>query len=318
MQELNPLVLVIVTVVTLWIIGKLLARTSVKIESSNPKKQIRGIKVGNQLHVVGLNEISLKSLKDILAKKNHKSLSFFIAFYKPTFVELDECVTTLRTRFCSFLGKSVNEASEIEKIAAANRVLLSDQPRRYNFSGLNRAELRQLYQFEIKNQRRINYDFITRFGNNADFMEQFELFNKFQSSSKFTQFITQDNKHRTTIESLVSAGFILQGRKIELKERLSVLSIDQLKNIALELKTSIDFKSKVDALAMIASMPGSAAQLAMIYNIDDLFLAKPESFHVKEIENEWSVYQTYAKLIIGIKNDEYDSSNSSLLVNGFK
>ncbi len=318
MQGTNPLLLVIVTVVGLWILGKFLARASAKIESFNPKKQIRGVKVGNQLHVVGLNDKSLDALKELLINKNVKDLSFFIAFYKPNFVELEECVATLRTRFSSFLGKPVSEASEIEKIAAANRVLLSDQTRRYNFAGLNRAELRQLYQLEAKNQRQINYDFITRFGGHEDFMEKFKLFNELQESSKSAQLITPESKRREEVEALVDLGLVLRGRKIELKDRLSVLSIVQLKDIALELKVNIDFKSKADALNTIANMPGSAVYLAMIYNIDDLFLVKPEEFRVKEIENEWSVYSSYSKLIVGIENDEFNSSNASMLVNGFK
>jgi len=318
MQGTDPLLLVFVAVVSLWILGKFLTRASSKIESYNPKKQIRGVKIGNQIHVVGLNEKSLDVLKELLINKNVKELSFFIAFYKPSFVELDECVTTLRTRFASFLGKPVSEASEIEKIAAANRVLLSDQTRRYNFAGLNRAELRLLYQLEVKNQRQINYDFITKFGGHEDFIEKFKLFVELQESSKSAQLISADSNRRADVEALVDLGLVLRGRKIELRDRLSVLSITQLKDIALELKVNIDFKSKADALITIANLPGSAVYLAMIYNIDDLFLVKPESFQVKEIENEWSVYSTYSKLIAGFENDEFNSSHTSMLANGFK
>jgi len=315
---MSPLMLVIVTIVTLWIFGKFLARASVKIESTNPKKQIRGIKVGNQLHVVGLNDASLELLKDILINKDIKRLSFFVSFYKPTFVELEECVTTLRTRFNSFLGKPIKESSEIEKIAVANRVLVSDQPRRYNFGALNRAELRQLYQFEAKNQRQINYDFITKFGGNEDFIDLFRLYNELKRSAQFAQFIPQDSKFRSQVESLVKAGLVLQGRKMELSDRLSVLSIAQLKDIALELKISVDFKSKADALETIAKLPGSAVRLAMIYNIDDLFLVIPETFNVKEIEDEWSVYVTYAKLIAGYEREELNTESSNILVDSLK
>ena len=310
---MSPLMLVIVTVVTLWIFGKFLARASVKIDATNPKKQIRGIKIGNQLHVVGLNDVSLELLKDILISKDIKRLSFFVSFYKPTFVELEESVTTLRTRFNSFLGKPIKESSEIEKIAAANRVLISDQPKRYNFGALNRAELRQLYQFESKNQRQINYDFITKFGGNDDFMDQFRLFNELKRGAQFAQYIPKESKHRSTLESLVKSGLVLQGRKIELQDRLSVLTISQLKDIAQELKISVDFKSKDEALETIAKLPGSSVRLAMIHDMDDIFLVLPETFNVKEIEDEWSVFSTYAKLIAGFDNEELNLGNNTLL-----
>jgi len=115
---------------------------------------------------------------------------------------------------------------------------------------------------------------------------------------------------------MVKSGLVLQGRKIELHDRLLVLTINQLKDIAVELKISTDFKGKDDALEAIVKLLGSSVRLAMIYNMDDIFLVLSENFNVKEIEDEWSVYSTYAKLVAGFDNEELNLGNNTLLADG--
>ena len=315
MDNNNPLALVLITIIILWVIGKLLARAQIKIEATSARSQIRGVKLGNQLHVSGLSDSNLQTLKSIILSRDIKMLSYFIAYYKPTFIKLEECISTLRTRFNAFLAKPLDNASEIEKIAAANRVLLADQPKRYNFSALNRAELRNLYEFDEKKQRQINYEFIAKFGGDHNFMDLFNLYVKLRSNANQVQYIPKTNELRNTVENLVNSGIAIQGRKIPLNERLSVLSISQLNEIAGELKITESYISKDEATDAIAKIPGSAILLAMIYNIDDLFLVRDEDIDEKAVDKEWSVYLTYAKLIFGTEYDSTSTSNSTLLAN---
>ena len=134
-------------------------------------------------------------------------------------------------------------------------------------------------------------------------MDNFQVYTQLVNDTALTMQAKSDHQFRRQLEKFVETGIAQQGRKIPLKERLEVLSFDQLKQMAQELKVTTEFSSKSEAAEALAQMPGSAVHLSMIYESDDIFYIKAESVDAKSIEDEWYMLHAYARLLIeSLKN----------------
>ena len=295
MFKIAPLLIVIATYTLLWTLGKLLSRASRHSEEQRTSK-VRGTQVFPHMHVVGLNENGVEELKSLIESKDIDSLSTFIALKKPGFVELDNYIDTLRQRFMLILNKPVQAATDIERITAVSTIDTANTPNGYDFSQISKSELRTLIEHDPKSRRVINHEFMNRFGD-ARFMETFSVYKQLSSEFPVTLLLAEDEQNRRELEVMVKTGIAMQGRKIPLQDRLSVLKYTQLRNMAKELKLDKDFKRRSDATAALAEIPGAAILLAMQVNIDDIFMIKPEPIDIEAVENEWAVISSYAKLI---------------------
>jgi hypothetical protein len=298
MFKLVPLFIVVITLLTLWLIGKLL--TAIANRPADLKAiAVRGTAITPNCHVVGLNESGVDELKSLIAVKDIEHLAIFIALKKPSFIELDKYIESLREKFLAIIKKPARAASEIEKITAASLIDTSQTPKGYDFSQITRADLRALLEYDSKRRRSINQDFINRFGE-FQFMENFNTYKEICSFVPVTILVGENDLRRKRIDVLVKTGLALQGRKIPLQDRLGVLKLNQLREMGKELKLKTEFKRRSDATEALAEVPGSAILLAMLVNIDDIFMIKTEAIDIDAVDLEWTVINSYAKLLCHI------------------
>ena len=296
MTSAEPLVLVLTTVVVLWFVGARLNKVN-SLASNLHTPRSRGTEITPYLHVLGLNEHQCNELKAIVQHNEELALKKFIAYYQPGIEELDRYIDHLRKRFLENLGKPLANASDIEKIAAANRLLLNDQPEPYDFTVLSKSEIRILLEFGSRNKGyAVTKEFIQNFGD-AQFLENFNAYKQLMHNQDRTLYIPKKDSSRPLLDMLANNGVVLKGRKIALKDRLRVLPLKQLNDMARELKIRKTFQSHDHAVETLATAPGSAILLAMVYSVDDLFYLAPNAVDVAAIEHELNVWSAYAKLI---------------------
>lgn len=297
MDDSNPLFYVALAYLVLWVIAKLLAKGPLSEQTRKFRPSNRGgVKFAAGMRVTGLDTAGIDELKTLIDNKDEYNLVNFIAIRRPNFVELEEYFNILRERFFGLLEKDIHDATEIEKISAANRVLLTDHPKHINIKSLNSPQLRNLYAYNPEENHNIDHEFINRFGGEG-FMERFAKYIRLRRDRSITVLVTKDDLHRADYEELLDSGLIQQGRKIALKDRLMVLKFGQLIDIASDLKVDNNFKTVEEAAKYLADTPGSATALAMTHAIDDIFHVDASSFDEQQIEMEWAAMQAYSNVL---------------------
>lgn len=293
----EPLFIVIAVLTVLWFVGWLLNKIQSKSSSYSGQSPHNGVEISPYLHVMGLNESQCNELKAILEHGDNATLVKFIAYYRPRFIELDYYIDSLRKKYLQVLNKPVEKATEIEKIAAVNRVPLDNQPHDFDFDSLTKAELRTIYDFNPGFDSALDEQFIKIFGD-IDFLENFKVYTQLMKNSDgVTVFVTKKDPQRPVMEMLTANGVVRRGRRIELKDRLRILSLEQLNKMAKELKIQKIFQTHENAVNSLAQVPGSAILLAMIYSIDDLFFLHPYAVDIKAIQRELALWNSLAKLL---------------------
>jgi hypothetical protein len=295
MTSAEPLLLVLIVLAILWIVGAQLNKTH-PLPTRRPQPKAQGKEITPYLHVTGLQDFQCNELKAIVSHCDELALKKFIAYYRPGIVELDHYIQLLYKRFLDNLGKPPASASDIEKIAAANRVLLNDQPDPYDFTILTKADMRLLLEFGELKGHDVNEEFVQRFGD-ANFIENFNAYKQLLRNQERTLYVPKKDDQRPLLDLLASHGVVLKGRKIELQNRLRILPLSQLNDMARELKLRKTYQSHEHAVQSLAKAPGSAILLAMIYSIDDLFYLRPKAVDMDAVERELNVWTAYAKLI---------------------
>jgi len=299
MEDQLPLIIVIVAAIVLWGIGKLVTKMSLQLPTTEiPKSSGRGKIFAEGLHVDDMSNVLIKEAQEIITLQDEKKLTYFLARYRPSFIELDEFIAGLRSKYFTNLGKPTNLASDSEKTDAINQLALDNAPPHLDFSNINRAELRSLVEKNLKSDQLITVEFMDRFGG-TDFFENYQIYSQLASQQNTTVHATPVHQYRKQLEALVESGIAQQGRKIPLKERLEVLSFEQLKEMAVELKVNRQFHSKSEIATELSQMPGSAVHLSMIHETDDIFYITADTNDPKSIEDEWHMLNAYAKLLIG-------------------
>ena len=307
MLEQIPLIIVIATVLALWGLGVYLSKLS---EGLSPLSTVAARPMGkifaDGLHIEELSNVLVKKAQDSISQQDEKELIYFLARYRPRFIELEEYLADLRSQYFAGLGKPSNLASEADKINAVNNLQLDAAPSCIDMSAINTAELRYLVEKNLKSSHVINNEFLERFGG-AEFYDNFQVYTQLCNQQDTTIHAKPDNQYRQQLEALVQTGVALQGRKIPLKERLEVLSFSQLKEMATELKVNKQFADKSEISEALAQMPGSAVHLSMIYESDDIFYIKAEQTDAQSIEDEWQMLNAYAKLLIASLSNAFIS-----------
>ncbi|WP_455208866.1 hypothetical protein [Kaarinaea lacus] len=303
MEDQIPLIIVIASIGLLWALGNYLSKLSQGLTVVAPPSRIpHGKLFADGLHIAEMSNVLVKELQDTIIHQDDKDLVYFLARYRPDFIELEEYLAELRSQYFTLLGKPSNLASEAEKITAINGFQLDAAPACIDINALNKAELRSLIEINLKTNHLISNEFMEHFGG-KDFMDNFQVYTDLVGQESVTLHAKTDHRYRRQLEKFVETGIAQQGRKIPLKERLEVLSFNQLKDMAKDLKLTTEFTSKSDAASALAQMPGSAVHLSMIYESDDIFYIKAESVDAKSIEDEWYMLNAYARLLIeSLKN----------------
>ena len=302
MRDLNPLLLVALSLVILWLVGKGLARASKRltnVRSLKRRAQIlkkTSVEIMPGLHVGGLDERLTKELSSIIDKKDELKVAIFLAIHRPIFYEIEDFIDKLREQFTYLVGANVEEASEFDKISAANSLQIPQHPQSFRFNKINRSELRLLYECDPDIPPMIDKTFIETFGGLL-FMENFIMYDHLCLQQPAIFHIPKDNELRRLFETFVKTGLALQGKDIPLEERLHVLNLDQLQDLAKEVKLEREFKNKNEAAAALAAVPSASVLLATLYPTAELFLLKDEERDVRRIEKEWGVLSLYARLL---------------------
>jgi len=307
MLEQIPLIIVIATVLALWGLGVFLTRQS---ENLAPASVIPAVPAGkifaDGLHVEEMSNVLIKEAQQIINRQDERELTYFLARYRPRFIELEEYLADLRSQYFTNLGKPSSLASEADKFNAVNNLHLENAPSLLDMSAINSAQLRYLIEKNINSSNFISSDFMDRFGG-IDFYDNFQVYTQLCGEHAVTIHARYDHQYRQQLEALTATGVVVQGRKIPLKERLEVLSFNQLKDMATELKVNKTFADKSEIAATLAPMPGSAVHLAMIHEPDDIFYIKAEPVDPKSIEDEYNLLNAYAKLLIGSLRNSFVS-----------
>ena len=240
--------------------------------------------------------------QEIITSQNENELAYFLARYRPEFIELEEYLADLRSQYFALLGKPSNIASEAEKINAVNSLALDDAPESLDMSAVDNSDLRYMIEKTLKSSNKISNEFMESFGG-KEFYDNFHVYTELANQHDKTLHIDEEHQYRKQMELFVETGIAQQGRKIPLKERLEVLSFNQLKEMAMELKVNQQFNDKPEIAETLAQMPGSTVHLAMIFKQEDIFYLNADPVDVKSIEDEWALLNAYAKLLIGsLKN----------------
>jgi hypothetical protein len=302
MRDFNPLLLVALSLLILWLVGKALARASKRIsnvQSLKRRAQIlkkTSVEIRPGLHVGGLDEKLTKELSTIIDKKDELKAAIFLAIHRPIFYEIEDFIDKLREQFTFLVGANVETASEFDKITAANNLQIPQHPQAFRFDKLNRSELRLLYETNPDTPPLIDKAFIEKFGGLL-FMENFIMYDHLCMQQPAIFHIPKDNELRRLYETFVKTGLALQGKEIPLAERLHVLNLEQLKDMAKEVKLDREFKTKKEAVAALAAVPSASVLLATIYPTTELFLLVNEERDVRRIEREWGALSLCARLL---------------------
>ncbi|MCI0505977.1 MAG: hypothetical protein L0Z73_07670 [Gammaproteobacteria bacterium] len=303
MADQIPLIIVIITIASLWAAGKYLSRLSQGITVIAPTSSVPQGKIfADGLHIADMSNVLMRELQETISRQDDKELVYFLARYRPNLVELEKFFDDLRSQYYTLLGKPSKLATEAEKITAINEIQLDAAPACIDINALNKAELRSLIENNLKTNRLITSDFMERFGG-RDFMDNFQVYAQLVDQQPVTIHANSEHQYRRQLEAFVKTGIAQQGRKIPLKARLEVLSFNQLKDMLRDLKITTEFSTKSELSGALAQMPGSAVHLSMIYEPDDIFYIKAEAADAKSIEDEWYMLHAYARLLIeSLKN----------------
>lgn len=302
MQDLNSLYLVGFSILSLWLTGRLLSRASNRIsnvQSLRRRAQIlkkTSIEISPGFHVGGLDDSLVKELVGLINKKDELKVTIFLAIHRPIFYEIEDFIDKLREQFTFLLGVNVEEASEFDKISAANSLQIPNHPEAYRAKQLNRTELRLLYEFDPDTPHVIDKELIEKFGGLL-FLENFIMYDHLCLEDPAIFHIPKDNELRRLFEVFVRTGLALQGKDIPLEARLCIMNLEQLQDLAREVKLPTEYKTKADAVKALSDVPSSSVLLATIYPAAELFLLQDIERDVKKIEKEWAVLSLYAKML---------------------
>lgn len=302
MYDLKPLFLVGLSIVSLWLMGKGFARAAKRItnkQSLRRRAQIlkkTSIEILPGLHVGGLDEKFSEELLALINKKNELKTAIFLAIHRPIFYELEDLIDKLRDQYAFLVGVNADEASEFDKISAANSLQIPHHPQAFRFHKLNRSELRMLYEYDCDMPPVIDKGLIEKFGGLL-FLENFIMYDHLCLEVPAVFHIPKDNELRRLFETFTKTGLALQGNDISLQDRLHVLNLEQLQAMAKEVNLERECQSKADAAEALAELPDTAALLTSKYPLEELYLLVDEPRDVQKVEREWAVLSLYAKLL---------------------
>ena len=297
-----PLLIIMATIMALVTIQRALTRIDdptkeVEQKEVKPptKPKPRGIPFLSGLSVIGLNERGADHLKSLIQRGDVAVLSAYLASHRPGILELDDFLKELRISFFDSLPDVANKSDPYVIHKAIKTFTLPTPPTGISFKQLDIQEYEASITFDPNSQRLVTRDIMTQFGGHS-FDKCFEYYRTHEKSA--AMHISSLNPDREIIEILTDSGIADKGRHIPLPIRLTVLKMNQLRQMCKDLNHDTKFTRKQDATEALAKMPGSAVLLSMQYVVDDLFVLNPIDNEASDIKREWSYLSAYAKLLI--------------------
>ena len=301
-----PLLIIMGTIVALVAIQRALTKTdeapvAQKEETAPPPPppKPRGIMLFPGLSVIGLDERGIEHLKSLISKGDGPALTAFLAIHRPGILELDGYLKQLRADFNAALPDVANKTS-MQNIRNTLKMFTPPKPPAgIHFELLSNSEHEEIVTFDPKPQRLVTRDLMARFGGHK-FSKYFGYYCAHNKS--VTMNVTPLDPDRPMLEALAESGVANKGRHIPLKTRLTVLKMNQLRQMCKDLNRDTKFTRKRDAAEALSQIPGAAVLLSMSYVVDDLFALNPIEYETYDINREWNYLSAYAKLLISRMN----------------
>ncbi len=284
MPDTTPLLIVAGTLAILLLIQQWLAQVSKRAKAAKidaKTEQAEGKPLLKGLSVIGLDERGISSLRTLMKDTDSMALATFLAFNRPTVRELDSYLQHLFAQF----------RNAPDAVTAAS---LPAPPAGMRIDALSTTERNLLLNRDPHQPRHINRALMARFGGHA-FLPHFSLYNS--RDCAVTLHVPPFDAHRKLFETLAKSGIASRGRQIPLQQRLSVLKMQELRQMGKDLKLARKFTRKADATEALSQIPGAAVLLSMQYVIDDLFMLNPLDVDPHAIEQEWAWLVACAKLL---------------------
>jgi len=240
------------------------------------------------LHIDGLTTSHRLELKELIKKKDKLRLAIFFAANQPIFQEVESLLERIQ-------GQQALEYNKLANIISDSKnTLNNNQPEKC--SSLTQSDIHSILAHNKSNRKFINKDFILKFGN-LFFMENFIMYNHLCRINPAIFHIPLNSELRRMFETFVKTGLAIQGYSVALEDRLHILNLKQLQAIANEININKTFSTVHEAAVTLAKAPMSVVRLASKYPSDELFLLKQENWDMDAVEQEWSAYSAYAKLV---------------------
>jgi len=284
MPDTAPLMIIAGALLILLLIQQWLAQVGKRLEAAKLVTKTaspQGKPLLNGLSVMGLDERGTSSLRALIKDADSVALATFLAFNRPTVQELDNYLQHLFEQF----------RNATDAITATS---LPTPPAGMRIGALSTTERNLLLHRDPHQVRHINRALMARFGGHA-FLPHFALYSSRESG--VTLHVPPFDTDRTLFETLAKSGIASRGRQIPLQQRLSVLKMQELRQMGRDLKLAQKFTRKADATEALSQMPGSAVLLSMQYVIDDLFMLNPLDVDPHAIKQEWAWLMACAKLL---------------------
>jgi hypothetical protein len=247
------------------------------------------------LTVKGLDKRSTEQLKKLINQGKQVPLANWLAVHRPGIVELDEFLSKNRERFQPFHANTFGATQEDKAREALTAFTIVDRPAGIRFNALSEQERLVLLSFDPNSQRLINQELIAQFGGQM-FGECFEFYCTHDKS--IARAVPADDPDRKILETLANSSIADKGRHIPLALRLTVMSMEQLRQMCKDLNRELKFASKKELEKQLADIPGSAVLLSMQYKVDDLFILNPLKHELENTLREWRFLKAYAELLI--------------------
>lgn len=285
MLNAAPLLIVMGTILSLLAVQRVLSRATPAERQAEPPQPApappprpRGRMLADGLSVTGLDDRAMQQLKKLIAQDDTAALTTFLAFNRPAFIELNTYIKRLQ-----------DSPTEKDSIAAPGGVRLAV---------LTENELQKLLSLKTNSPRLITREFMSRFGGH-DFSTYFAHYAAREPA--ITLHVPPFDPDRKIMEALAKSGIARKGRHIPLAQRLTVLKMSQLRQMAKDLNLDKKFTRKHEATETLANVPGAAVLLSMQYVVDDLFALNPIKEDREQVKREWAHLAAYAKLLSTLK-----------------
>jgi hypothetical protein len=267
--------------------------------SPSPKPKPRGLPLFPGLSAIGLDERGVEQLKSLVSNGDNVALTAFLANHRPGILELDEYLKQLRATFNAALPDSgINNSTENIR-NTLKTFTPPEPPADIHFEMLSESEYEACLLFNPNSQRLVTRELMAQFGGQK-FSEYFEFY--CTKNISVAMHVPPVDPDRKTMETLAESGAANKGRHIPLATRLTVLKMQQIRQMCKDLNHDTKYTRKQDATEALAQIPGAAVLLSMSYVVDDLFALNPIKDEIYDIKREWNYLSAYAKLLTSRMN----------------
>lgn len=310
MSSPAPLLIIVGTIAVLMLIQQLLSRigasaTGVASNNAEPDSPVAHGQLFSGLTVSGLKPQEINRLQELIIAGDLPELTIFLASHKASVPALDHFLEQTRHKLLATRPQGSEGISDITLKPLFDPSVLPEVLSVIHFDALDDDDHLHLLSYEPKGPRMISRDFMLPFGVHT-FQHNFSEYSKYKKPVILS--IPGDDPQRPMFEKLAESGIAEKGRDISLSQRLTLMSLTQLQQMADDLNLNLKLSNKAEAVTALADIPGSRVLFSLQYAVDDLFHLIPTPENTEQILREWGFLNAYAKLLCSIADKTLPSS----------